>query len=134
MPRGRTPLRQIREVLRLKFEKQMSSRQIGPALGIGRTTAREYIQRAQEAKLTWPLPEEMNDEGLQKLLFPSSPLQIVKALSKPFPDFLYLHQELKKKGVTLQLFGRSTSKPTPKATNTPSFASITADGRRPWSR
>ncbi len=96
-------MRQIREVLRLKFEKQMSSRQIGPALGIGRTTAREYIQRAQEAKLTWPLPEEMNDEGLQKLLFPSSPLQIVKALSKPFPDFLYLHQELKKKGVTLQL-------------------------------
>ncbi len=103
MPRGRTPLRQIREVLRLRFEKQMSSRQIGSALGIGRTTAREYIQRAQEANLTWPLPEEMNDEGLQKLLFPSSPLQIEKALSKPFPDFLFLHQELKKKGVTLQL-------------------------------
>jgi len=96
-------MRQIREVLRLRFEKKMSGRQIGQALRVGRTTVQEYLQRAHEARLTWPLPEALNDEELQKLLFPSSPLHIEKAVPRPVPDFFHLHQELKKKGVTLQL-------------------------------
>lgn len=103
MPRGRTPMRQIREVLRLRFEKNMSGRQIGQALGIGRTTAQEYLQKAQEAQLTWPLPDSLNDDELQKLLFSSPVPKIEKAVARPLPDHLRIHQELRKKGVTLQL-------------------------------
>ena len=103
MPRGRTPMRQIREVLRLRFEKNLSERQMAQAIGVGRSTIQEYLKRAAQAQLTWPLPPELNDEQLEKLLFPSGPLKFEKGVSRPFPDFLYLHKELKRKGVTLQL-------------------------------
>jgi transposase len=103
MPRKRTPIRQIREVLRLRFEKQLSERQIAQAVGVGRTTLQGYLRKAAQAQLTWPLPPDLNDEELQKLLYPISPLVDEKIVSKSLPDFLHLHQELKKKGVTLQL-------------------------------
>jgi transposase len=96
-------MRQIREVLRLGFEKKMSSRQIARALGVGRTTVQEYLQKAEEARLTWPLPPELNDEDLQKLLFSPPALKIESAAARPLPDFLHVHEELKKKGITLQL-------------------------------
>jgi transposase len=107
-------MRQIREVLRLRFEKNMSGRQIGQALGIGRTTAQEYLQKAQEAQLTWPLPEELNDDELQKLLFDTPALKNEKATIRPLPDSLRIHQELRKKGVTLQLLWEEYQQANPK--------------------
>jgi len=103
MPRLRTTMRQIREVLRLRFEKNLSERQIAQAVGVGRTTLQGYLRKAAQAQLTWPLPPELNDEQLEKLLYPPLPLENEKVETKSLPDFLYLHQELKKKGVTLQL-------------------------------
>src|SRR5208283_1371420 len=103
MPRARIPMRQIREVLRLRFEKNLSERQMARAIGVGRTTIQGFLKKAAQAQLTWPLPPELNDEQLEKLLFPSGPLKFEKNSSRPFPDFLYLHNEFKKKGVTLQL-------------------------------
>jgi len=96
-------MRQIREVLRLRFEKNLSERQIAQAVGVGRTTLQGYLRKAAQAQLTWPLPPELNDEQLEKLLYPPLPLENEKVETKSLPDFLYLHQELKKKGVTLQL-------------------------------
>jgi transposase len=96
-------MRQIREVLRLRFEKQLSERQIAQAVGVGRTTLQGYLRKAAQAQLTWPLPPGLNDEQLQKLLYPTIRLADEKVVSKSLPDFLHLHQELKKKGVTLQL-------------------------------
>ena len=103
MPRERTPMRQVREVLRLSFEQKMSGRQIARSLGVGRTAVREYLQKAQVVQLTWPLPQELNDEALEKLLFSSSTPPDEKPAARALPNFPYLHQELKKKGVTLQL-------------------------------
>jgi transposase len=96
-------MRQIREVLRLRFEKNLSERQMARAVGVGRTTIQGFLKKAAQAQLTWPLPPELNDEQLEKLLFPSDPLKFEKSVSRPLPDFLYLHKEFKKKGVTLQL-------------------------------
>ncbi len=96
-------MRQIREVLRLRFEKNLSERQMAQAIGVGRTTIQGFLKKAAQAQLTWPLPPELNDVQLEKLFFPSGPLKFEKNASRPFPDFLYLHKELKKKGVTLQL-------------------------------
>jgi transposase len=73
------------------------------AVGVGRTTIQGFLKKAAQAQLTWPLPPELNDEQLEKLLFPSDPLKFEKSVSRPLPDFLYLHKEFKKKGVTLQL-------------------------------
>ena len=49
--------------------------------------------------LQWPLPEEMSDKQLAELLFPTS-------ASKPvykMPDYAYIHKELQRNGVTLNL-------------------------------
>jgi transposase len=96
-------MRQIREVLRLRFEKNLSEQQMAQAIGAGRSTIQGYLKKAAQAQLTWPLPAELNDEQLENLLFPTGPLKFEKGVSRPLADFQHLHEELKKKGVTLQL-------------------------------
>ena len=68
-------MRKIKEVLRLRFELSLSYENIARSANIGDTTVREYICRANKAKLTWPLPDGMEDEGLNKLLYPPKEIQ-----------------------------------------------------------
>jgi len=101
MPRKPLSMRKLKEMLRLKHQAALTDRQIGRSLGLSHTTVSTYLQRAAEAGVSWPLAEEMEEEQLQALLVgsscqPSSP-------SRPLPEMDYLHQELKRKGVTLQL-------------------------------
>ncbi len=65
----RLPMRKIRDVLRLSAEG-LSTRQIAASLAIGRTTLRGYLERADELGLGWPLPPEMSDTDLERLLYP----------------------------------------------------------------
>lgn len=51
MPAKRLPMPKINEVLRLKWGKGMSNRQIATSCGIGRPTVAEYLRRAQEARV-----------------------------------------------------------------------------------
>ena len=46
MPAQRLPMRQVREVLRLRHACGQSERQIAAAIGISRTTVAEYLRRA----------------------------------------------------------------------------------------
>lgn len=100
MARKRLSMRKIREVLRLKHMGGLSIRAISRACSIGKETAREYVCRASEAGLGWPLPEGLDDEALEKCLFPSLPEE---SRGKIFPDWREVHRELRKKGVTRQL-------------------------------
>jgi len=54
MSQERLSMRKIKEVLRLRYEKGLSHRAIGRSCGIGCTTARESVVRAQAAGLSWP--------------------------------------------------------------------------------
>jgi transposase len=94
-------MRKVKEALRLSYEKGLSPRQIAKSLDIGRTTIQEYLHRAQQAGLTWPLAPEFDETSLESLLFPS-PGSVVHE-KRQMPPMEYLHQELKRKGVTLQL-------------------------------
>lgn len=98
MPGKRLSMRKIKEVLRLRFEVGLSQHQIAHSCAIGRTTVREYLQRAKRAGLSWPLPETMTDGELEALLFPAPPLG---GAACPLPDWRQLHEELKGRGVTL---------------------------------
>ena len=100
MPRKRISMRKIKEVLRLKYEAGLTYEAIGRSCNIGHTTVGEYLKRAQEAGLRWPIPEDMDDNLLEKLLYPKSPDPDIK---RPIPDWNYVHKELKKKSVTLFL-------------------------------
>ena len=101
MAARRLSVRKIKEVLRLHYEKSFSTRQIAKSLEISRSTIRDYLDRAQRAGLGWPLPSELDEASLEHQLFPS--LHAVPQEKRQMPSPEYLHQELKKKGVTLQL-------------------------------
>ena len=100
MPRERLSMRTIREVLRLRWEAGLSQREIATSCRLGRSTVRDYLLRAQAAGLRWPLPEEMDEEALEGLLFPPPAPSVV---GRPLPDWTALHQELRHKGMTLGL-------------------------------
>lgn len=98
MARERLSMRKVKEVLRLK-SKGLSNRQIAASVKASHSTIGDYLSRAREAGIFWPLPEDLDDLALQKLLFGEEPREKLKKE----PDFKYIHKELKKKGVTLKL-------------------------------
>ncbi len=69
MPRPRSAMRQIREVLRLAQAKNLSPTEIAIAAHLPRTTVRNYLSRAAAAGLSWPLPDDLDDRGLEERLF-----------------------------------------------------------------
>jgi transposase len=93
-------MRKIREVLRLSAAG-LSKRKIAAALGVSATAARECIRRARCGGLSWPLPEELSDEALERRLFP--PPVVAAKDRRPQPDCVAIHRELRRPGVTLQL-------------------------------
>jgi len=99
MPRKRLSMRQVYEVLRLKWAQGLSDRQIAQSLGLSRPTVAHYVQRAQAAGLSWPLPDDLDESALEQRLFP--PPAAKEAQTPPAPDWAHVHQELKRKGVTL---------------------------------
>jgi len=99
MPAKRSAMRKIKEVLRLKFEVRLSHERIAAASGLSKGAVSKYVQRAIHKSLSWPLPEDLDDNALERLLFP----QVVQREHFVHADYAYVHQELKRKGVTLQL-------------------------------
>jgi transposase len=73
MPAKRLSMRKIKEVLRLKWERGLSNRQIAAACGVSRPTVSEYLRRTVEAGLSWPLPADLDEAHLEQLLFPPPP-------------------------------------------------------------
>jgi len=96
-------MRKIKEVLRLRYEEKLTHRQIASSLNISASTVNEYLRLSKISAVNWPLPEEMTEQELyQKLYQPVS--SSIK--TRPKPDFEKIHQELRKKGVTLMLLWR----------------------------
>ena len=94
-------MRKINEVLRLKWAQGLSNRQIARTCGIARPTVGEYLRRAAEAGLAWPLPSGLDEAALEQQLFPPPPSLPPQA--RGVPDFSRVHQERRRKGVTLFL-------------------------------
>ncbi len=92
-------MRKITEVLRLKFEAKLSHEKIGRAVGLSKGAVNKYVSLAQAQGLSWPLPKGMDEAALEARLYP--PRAAVTHAAEP--DYPHLHQELKRKGVTLQL-------------------------------
>jgi len=101
MPAKRLAMRQIKDVLRLKWGQGLSQRQIAHSLGISRPAVAEYLRRADQAGLSWPLPETLDDKAVEQLLFPARPALLERQATPP--DWAYIHRELKRKSVTLFL-------------------------------
>lgn len=93
-------MRKIREVLRLRFECGLGHRAIAASCAIGKGSVSEYLTRASEADLTWEAAKELSDAEVERRLF----RQVGR--NEPSPrapiDFVWVHRELRRNGVTLQ--------------------------------
>jgi transposase len=97
----RVSMRKIREVLRLTHELGLSVRQVSEATGVGKTAVNEYVARAKVIGITWPIPGEVSDADLEGRLF--VPAGFHDGPTKPVPDWAKVHEELKRRGVTLMI-------------------------------
>ena len=111
MPAQRLAMRQVNEVLRLKWAQGLSDRKIAHSLGISRPAVAEYVRRAQAAGLAWPLPATYDEDTLERLLFPA--VSARAPASHLVPDWVKIHQELQHKGVTLFLLWQEYKAATP---------------------
>jgi len=89
-------MRKIREVLRLRWDQGLSTREVAVTCGLARSTVSEYERRARKAGLGWPLPD-VDDGILEVRLFPPPP---VGAGPRAMPNFARVDVELRRKGVT----------------------------------
>ena len=93
-------MRKIRDVLRYRHSTGLSLETIARALSISKGVVAKYLRLASDASVGWPLPEDLDDSALERRLYqqPSA-----RAPTFAEPNYAEVHQELKRKGVTLIL-------------------------------
>lgn len=87
-----------REILRL-HSLGLNKTEIAASMCCSRNTAAGVIRRAEACGLSYPLPVEMSDKQLAEALFPTASAKPVYKM----PDYAYVHKELQRDGVTLNL-------------------------------
>ena len=101
VPRPRSAMRKIREILRLILGEGHTRRAAAAATGVPIATIADQLARAHRAGLGWPLPDDLDDARLEARLF--TPVAPPRAPGRPVPDWAEVHRELRRKDVTLQL-------------------------------
>ena len=106
----------------------MRQDQIARSCSIGQATVHRYLEKAAAAKLSWPLPDELDDRRLDELLFPSRPLR-TPAQPRPGLDFGSLQVQLQTHNISrCSCSGRSIGKRIRTATVIAAFASSISGG------
>ena len=102
MPQNRVTMRKIREILRLAWSCNQTRQSISDSCSIGKTTVTDTLYRASAAGLSYPLPADLDDERLERLLYPQHPRAVTSRRTPP--DWASLHNELlSHKNLTLML-------------------------------
>jgi transposase len=93
-------MRKIREVLRLRWQLKLTVREVARGVGASVGVAQKIASRAEAAGLTWESVELLDDVALEQRLYgrPATPGD-----DRPRPDPVYIHRELRRVGVTLEL-------------------------------
>ena len=100
MATERLPMRHIREILRLKWRLQRSHRETARSLGISPGAVASVISRATAIGLTWDALEGVSDDTLEQRLYGPT---VTGRAARPRPDPAWIHTELRRAGVTLEL-------------------------------
>lgn len=96
-------MRQLIEILRLKHEHHLSVREIARSSGIAPSTVGDYLQRAERARLNWPLPEGLSEAELEQRLGAEGSEPKPPPAVRSVPDWAHVHRELRRPNVTLRL-------------------------------
>ena len=92
-------MRKIKDVLRLKHEAKLSHQRIAAALGISKGVVTKYAALASAAGITWEQAQSLDESALHHRIIGASPPPSDFVL----PDYGLIHQELRRKGMTLML-------------------------------
>ncbi|WP_404355110.1 hypothetical protein [Methylotuvimicrobium sp. KM1] len=94
-------MRKLREVLRLSYSTGLSIRKISASTKISVGSIQNILKLAEQLKISWPLPEDWDDQTLVLKFYPRSDAQPSTKFQEPV--WTDVHLELKKKSVTKQL-------------------------------
>lgn len=95
-------MRKIQEIFRLYHGSGLSQHQIASSLDISSGVVNKYLQLARQMGISWPLPENFNEEAFLQKWRQSHAIDRQPKDYAPV-DVIYVHQELKRPHVTLQL-------------------------------
>ncbi|KKM83078.1 hypothetical protein LCGC14_1313060 [marine sediment metagenome] len=112
MPRKRTSMKKIRDIIRLKETSDMSERQIAKALNVARTVVARYLNDFYKSGLSYKQIDEMADSELLSIL-ENRKVNKNEQYEKLSTQFPYFVKELKGKGVTLNLLWKEYKKKHP---------------------
>ena len=101
MAKDRLSMRKFKEVLRLKFNHNLTNRKIAKSCAMSHATVAKYLDLAKQAGITWPLPNDIDDSQLEQRIYQN--VCRTPSDKSVMPSMQYLFKELKKKRVTLQL-------------------------------
>ena len=76
-------MRKIREILRLKYEANLTERQIARGASCSRSAVRSCLLQAEGVGISWPIPVDLDEDSLEALLYPQRP----GSARFPLPDF-----------------------------------------------
>jgi transposase len=100
MATERLPMRHIREILRLKWRLHRSHRETARSLGISAGAVASVLSRAHKLGLTGEALEGLSDDALEQQLYGP---KITGRTARPLPEAAWIHTELRRTGVTLEL-------------------------------
>ena len=97
-------MRKIREVLRYRYEHQLSLERIAGSLGLSKGSVYKIIERFGKCGMSWPLEATVTDSVLEERLYGSAKAKAVVAADHL--DAEYIEQELARKHMTMELLWR----------------------------
>lgn len=100
MAKPRLSMRKIKEILRLKAELGLSDKLIGESVDAARSSVQECLRRARMAGICWPQCDSMDEAQIHDLIYKRAGRPTQEA---PAPDFVKIHAELARKGMTREL-------------------------------
>lgn len=99
-------MRKVKEVLRL-VEAGISKSQISQIVGVSRKTIRDYVERCESASIRFVEVQMMDEQVLRQRLYPETEKTVVA--ERDIADWMWVHQEMQRKGVTLHLLWEEMS-------------------------
>jgi transposase len=100
MATPRLPMRKAREILRQKQQCGLSHREVARSVGVSPGSVGDVVGRAKLVGLDWEAAQHLSEDELQQALY-GRPLPGER--TRPMPDLVYLHTQLRQPGVTLAL-------------------------------
>ncbi len=94
-------MRNLREILRLRFQAGLSLRQIKSSQRVSLGVVQKITSTADALKLNWEKISNLDEAQLARQFYPEADVRTSSHLQSP--DWVEVHQELRRKGVTKHL-------------------------------